>query len=437
MDSSIRRVIGSAAIGNFVEWYDFTSYAAAASVMATQFFPAHNRTAGLIGAYAILGITYITRPLGSLVAGWIGDVLGRKSALSLTILIMGGATAIIGLLPTYGQIGIAAPIALTICRLVQGIGTGGEFGSATTFVYEHADRSRRARYVSYLVAVMFCGLTASVLLASCISATIGDAAFAEWGWRILFLVAAPLAAVGVYVRRRTDETPAFQAIQRDREKSGRDATPLSSAFRQQWRRMLMFVLIVSGFTLLTPIQSSFYLSYLRGPGGLSTSTVYALTLVADVVLIGSSLIAGQVIARWGIRPVLILGGLSITCFSVPVFLLGLHGAAAATIGSAIFAAIKGSVAVASSIALPQLFPASIRVTAGGFAYNTSTVLFAAAGPTFGVWINATTGTPMAFSAFLALAGLISAISATTGRKLFRDGPAELAVKGTEPAASGH
>jgi MHS family proline/betaine transporter-like MFS transporter len=249
-----RKTILSAAIGNFAEWYDFAIYGVVATIMAKQFFPAGDPTTALISAYVVFGLTYVSRPLGGLIAGWLGDTFGRRRALSFTIILMCSGTALIGFLPSYAEIGIFAPLLLTACRLVQGLGTGGEYSSAISFVYEHSDPRTRPIRISYLVTTTFLGIASSVLVASLCSGILGEEAFDAWGWRILFWFAAPLGLVGLYLRSKVAETPDFEEVVAARKETRVKATPIRSTFRTQASAMLLFFCIVSAYALITPIS---------------------------------------------------------------------------------------------------------------------------------------------------------------------------------------
>ncbi|MEU0948674.1 MFS transporter [Streptomyces canus] len=415
-DARPRKVIASAAIGNFVEWYDFAIYGVVASILAKQFFPAGDPAAALISAYLLFGITYVSRPAGGLLAGWLGDTLGRRRALSFTILLMCAGTVLIGFIPSYSTIGIAAPIMLAVCRLIQGLGTGGEYSSAIAFVYEHSDPNVRPARISYLVTMTFLGITTSVLAASLCTAIVGEAAFEAWGWRILFLLSAPLGIIGVYLRNRVAETPEFAKVNAAPTAKKTKTTPIRTAFRTQARTMVLFFCVVSSYALITPVLSSYFITFMQNSGGISHGQSYWISVVTNLVMIGATLIAGRLMTNHGLQRTFIVGGLFIAVVSVPAFAVSTHGVAGALVGGSLLSIGKGIVAVAGAMAMSYMFPPQVRVTAGAFAYNVCTITFGAAGPAIGLWLNDTTGTSTAFSVYVAVVGALSVVAAIIGRK---------------------
>ncbi|WP_020500852.1 MFS transporter [Sciscionella marina] len=417
MDRRTRaRVILAAVAGNFAEWYDFGVYGVVATSVASHFFPHGNQTVALLSTYAVFALTYFTRPLGGLVTGWIGDIWGRRASLSITIVVMCLATMLIGILPTYSAIGIAAPVLLLACRLLQGLGAGGEYGSAISFLYEHSSARTRARNISYLVASTFVGVLVAVGVASLVSAVLGSADFDSWGWRILFLLALPLGALGVYVRMRIGETPQFQQLAAARQDEGRHATPMRDAFRQQWRTMVLFFFAVAVYALITPTVSSYFTTFMRGPGHLASSAAYTITLITDAVLVFAALVGGRVMDRVGPQRLLLGSSVSVAVLAVPAFIAAASGYWGAVIGGVILAIGKGLLAVPAALAVAHMFPTSVRVTAGSFAYNATVVVFGSSGPLLGVWLNSQTGSEYSFGVYLSAVAIISAIACVVGRR---------------------
>ncbi|WP_427017766.1 MFS transporter [Pseudarthrobacter sp. P1] len=409
------QIIVASAAGNFAEWFDFGLYGVLATVLASHFFPKGDPTVALLSTYAIFALTYLTRPLGGLVAGWLGDTLGRRTALFVTVTLMSVATGAIGLLPTYASIGIFAPALLLLCRLVQGLGAGGEYGSAVTFLAEHSSPKQRATNVGYLVASTFLGVLVAVGAASLCTALMGDALFNAWGWRILFLLAVPLGLAGVYIRRQVAETPEFVEMASNRARSHEAATPIRTALRTQWSTMVLFVLVVSAYALITPTLSSFFITFLKGPGGLSAGDAYGITLLVDVLLIVAALAAGPLMSRFGMYRLLLGGSLFVAITAVPAFALAATGYWGAVLGGALLAVGKGMLAVPVALSISQMFPARVRITAGSLAYNICVVIFGASGPLLGVWLSEKAGTGLAFSLYLAVIAGIAAIATFVGR----------------------
>ncbi|MYW97362.1 MHS family MFS transporter [Amycolatopsis rubida] len=409
------QLIRAAVAGNFAEWYDFGVYGVVASSVAAHFFPSGDPTTALLSTYAVFALTYVSRPLGGLVAGWIGDTWGRRASLTITIVLMCTATALIGVLPTYAAMGVGAPALLLACRLLQGLGAGGEYGSAASFLYEHSSPRTRARNISYLVASTFLGVLAAVGVASLTSAVLGNAAFDAWGWRILFLLALPLGAIGIYVRLRVQETPQFRQLAHARGSRNQRATPIRDAFGQQWKTMLVFFFVVAVYALITPTVSSYFTTFLKGPGQMSSSDAYSITLITDGILVVAALAGGRIMERVGLHRLMVGGAAFVAVFSVPAFVIAAQGYVGGIVGGVILATGKGMLAVPAALAIAYMFPTETRVTAGSFAYNATVVLFGGSGPLLGVWLNSQVGSEYVFGVYLSAVALVSVIAASVGR----------------------
>src|SRR3954465_11471502 len=226
-----RKVIFASSLGTVFEWYDFYLYGALAAIIGKQFFSALDPTAAFIASLMAFAAGFFVRPFGALVFGRLGDMIGRKYTFLVTILIMGLSTFIVGILPSYASIGIAAPIILVGLRILQGLALGGEYGGAATYVAEHAPHGRRGFYTSWIQTTATLGLFLSLIVILGVRSAIGEAAFADWGWRIPFIVSVLLLGISVWIRLQLNESPAFQKMKE--EGTGSNA-PLSEAFGQ-WK----------------------------------------------------------------------------------------------------------------------------------------------------------------------------------------------------------
>ena len=237
-----RLVIVASSLGTVFEWYDFFIYGTLAPVIAQHFFPSDNPTAGLLLMLATFGAGFAVRPIGAILFGILGDRLGRKYTFLVTITLMGFATAAVGVLPTYAQIGIAAPLLLVSCRLLQGLALGGEYGGAAIYVAEHAPRNRRGLYTSFIQASVIGGFLLSVVMVLASNALVSAEARDEWAWRIPFLVSILLLAISLWVRLKLKESPVFQAM----KAAGTTArNPLRESFRG-WQRTKMILVALFG-----------------------------------------------------------------------------------------------------------------------------------------------------------------------------------------------
>ncbi|HEX5216721.1 MAG TPA: MFS transporter [Vicinamibacterales bacterium] len=225
----IWRVIGAAALGTMIEWYDFYIFGSLATVISPLFYPPGNDTLALIAYLSTFAVGFVVRPFGALFFGRIGDLVGRKYAFVVTLVMMGGATALVGVLPTYASIGIAAPIALLVIRVAQGLALGGEYGGAAVYVAEHVPDERRGFYTSFIQITATLGLFVSLVVVLAVQNAMSADAFREWGWRVPFLVSILLVAVSLYIRLRMQESPIFAKI---KSAGMTSAQPLKEAFTQ-------------------------------------------------------------------------------------------------------------------------------------------------------------------------------------------------------------
>src|SRR5436305_10430707 len=236
-DYKIWQVIAASSVGTMIEWYDFYIFGSLATVIAPLFYPQGNNTLALIAYLSTFAVGFVVRPFGALFFGRIGDLVGRKYAFLVTLLIMGGATALIGFLPTYATIGIAAPIVLLLIRILQGLALGGEYGGAAIYVAEHVPDERRGFYTSFIQITATLGLFLSLVVILIVRGVMEPKAFAAWGWRIPFLLSIFLVIVSVYIRSKMRESPLFQKLKDDGKSS---TAPLTDSFgnRRNWKVIL-------------------------------------------------------------------------------------------------------------------------------------------------------------------------------------------------------
>jgi MFS transporter, MHS family, shikimate and dehydroshikimate transport protein len=311
-----RRAIVSGTLGSSIEWYDFYLYGvAAATIFNRQFFPAGTSVyVGTLLAFSTYAVGFLARPLGAVIFGHFGDRIGRKKALVFSLLLMGTATVVVGLLPTYGSIGIAAPLILTVMRFLQGIGVGGEWAGATLMVTEQTPPERRGFWGSLpQLGVAFGALTANgaFVLAS---ALIPDDQFSSWGWRIPFLISAVLVAVGLYIRLNMAESPAFTAV----KESGKiERLPVWQVVRQYPTTILKAGGIRVADVGIYYVWTSFFLAYAVGLG-FNKSTVLTPTLVASAIAIATIPMWGFVSDKIGRRPTIMFGAVSMAVLAFPL-----------------------------------------------------------------------------------------------------------------------
>jgi metabolite-proton symporter len=362
------RVAFASFIGTAIEWYDFFLFGAAATlVFNSQFFPTLDPATGTLAAFATFGVAFVARPLGGIVFGHFGDRLGRKQMLILSLLMMGGGTVAIGLLPTYTQIGLAAPILLALIRLIQGFAVGGEWGGAVLMAVEHAPSRRRAFYGSWPQAGVPAGLVLSASAFLAVQQLPTEQAL-SWGWRVPFLASAVLILVGLYVRSRLEESPDFQKVSTAHELA---RFPLRDTLRGSLRAVLVGLFAQAGTNIPFYIVSVFVLSYGPDAAGVSRSTILTCLIVASVVDIAAIPLVAVLADRIGARNVLLVGAVYSAAVAFPFFWLLDSGASGAVLIAMFLFATVGHAMTYSAMAgfLAGLFDAEHRYTGVSVAYQ--------------------------------------------------------------------
>ena len=395
------RTIVAASAGNFVEWYDAGIYGITATVLATSLFPSNiPATIALLNTYAVFAISYLLRPVGGLVFGRIADKLGRKRALSVTIVVTCISTGLIGLIPVYGAIGWLAPVILLLLRLIQSMGTGGEYTTAISFVYEHGEKGHKARAVGALTSLTFVGFLVGALFSTILTIVLPGTLYETIGWRILFLLAIPMGLVGWYLRRRTEEGPEFLELQRIRIAERIRATPVADAFRLYWRRMILFFLFTGAWASFATLLTNYLPTFLKANPALSSSEANAANLVSSVFIVAFVLLFSPVADRIGLRASMIVAAIVLIIGIFPGYLLAGSGLVGGFAGAAVLGTCKGILAVPALLAASQIFPPSVRVTAGGLSYNLSSSILGGTAPFVAVWLNSLTGNAIGFCTYL-------------------------------------
>jgi metabolite-proton symporter len=394
-----RRVALASAIGTTIEWYDFFIYGtAAALVFGPQFFPSASPLAGTLAAFATFAVGFAARPLGGMVMGHFGDRIGRKSMLVWSLMLMGGATFSIGLLPTYAQIGAWAPLLLVLLRFAQGFALGGEWAGAVLMSVEHAPQARRGLFGSFVALGLPLGIILSNLVFLLVTSTATEAQFARWAWRIPFLASAAMVAVGLFVRLRVEESPLFARMQR----AGTELrTPLMDVIRQEARTVLLATGSYVGIGGLGYLVIVYFVSYANRVLGLPLPTVLGLVLAAAVVLAASIVAFGSWSDRLGRRRVMSWGCAALVAWSFAFFpLVDTGSVPAIALGIVVMMTLQGAYLGPQPAVFAELFDTGVRysgaslslqlgtILGGGLAPFVATALHGAAGASWPVTIYA-------------------------------------------------
>ncbi len=415
-----RRVVFATVVGTTVEWYDFFIYASAAGLVFGQLFfaPAGEEFAQIL-SFITVGISFLFRPLGAFLAGHLGDKYGRRLVLMLTLILMGVATTLVGLLPTFAAIGIAAPILLIFLRILQGISAGGEWGGAVLMAVEHAPRAKRGLFgASPQIGVPLGLLLASGVMALIAALSPSQEWFLEWGWRIPFLLSVVLILVGYYIRRRVEESPVFLELAERKEQT---RMPIVQLFRKHTLLVLLAALVFAGNNAVGYMTTGGYIQRYAtdpaGPIGLATADVlWAVTLSAVSWLVFTWL-AGWLSDRIGRRTTYLIGwgALLIGVFSLfPLVNTGSVGLL--TVGLVILTVGLGFTYGPQAAIYTELFPASIRFSGVSISYAIGAILGGAFAPTIAQALVQATGGTMAVTWYLA--GMV--VLGLLGSLLLRD-----------------
>ena len=389
---TLRRAIAAAAIGNAMEWFDFGVYSYVAATIGRAFFPSHSPTAQLLLAFGTFAVAFLIRPFGGLFFGPLGDRIGRQRVLAATILLMAGSTFSIGLIPGYAQIGIWAPVLLVVARLLQGFSTGGEYGGAATFMAEYAPDRNRGFLCSWLEFGTLGGYVLGAGLVTLLSFLLPEGDMHEWGWRIPFLLAAPLGITGLYLRTRLEDTPAFKRLQAagQTERSPlHEITELAVDHRRDVMNCIGIVILlnVADYTLLSYLPT--YLSTMLGIDERTGLLILIAVMLAMMLVITP---IGVLSDRIGRKPLLIASCVGFFGLAWPAVQLMSRGNPWEIAGGV---AILGFLLVMLLGTLPATLPAlfATRVRYGGFAiaYNISTSAFGGTAPLAITWLIAATG----------------------------------------------
>lgn len=414
---TLKRVVGSSFLGNFIEWFDYASYSYLATVIALVFFPGEDRTVAVMSTFGVFALSFLVRPIGALFWGNMGDKKGRKWALSISILLMSGATFLIGCLPTYAMIGVGAPLLLLLLRMVQSFSAAGEYAGAATFIAEYAPTNHRGFYCSMVPASTAAGLLVGSLFATAMFNIWGaDSQFVtEWGWRIPFWLAGPLGYITHYIREHLEDSPVYEQMQNDLKAKGLkgEDKPMRTLFRKHFKRLV----ISFGACVLNAVGFYAVLTYL--PNYLETTLNYdpasasIITNIVLVVYIGFIFLSGRISDRLGRKKMLIAACVGFIVLTVPAFML------LSTMNFVIILVVELVMCLLLTINdgtlssyLNETFPTDVRYSGFALSFNLANAIFGGSASYISFWLISMTGNniaPAFYMVFIAVIALVAMV----------------------------
>jgi metabolite-proton symporter len=406
----VRRAAMASAIGTTIEWYDFFLYnTAAALVFPHLFFPASSAYAGAMQSFATYFVGFAARPIGAAIFGHYGDRIGRKTTLIITLLVMGLASAVIGIMPGTATIGVAAPILLVALRVLQGIAVGGEWSGSVLLTMEWGDQKRRGLLGSFAQVGVPVGLVLGTGGMTLLSATMSEDAFDSWGWRIPFLASLILVAVGLVIRLRILETPMFAKV----VEQGKTATaPVKDAIKHHWREILLSAGVRFAEQMPFYLFTTFVLIYVVQRHHYSKTFVLAAVLVGATVELAAIPFFSHLSDSLGRRKVYVTGAVIAGLFAFPYFYVLTHGGQVWIFIVVVLSMIIHAMMYGPQAALiGESFPTHLRYGGAGLGYQLASVFAGGPAPLVATWLLHETGTPYSISIYIVIAAVITVICA--------------------------
>lgn len=384
----MRKVIISGMVGNALEWYDFALYGQFAALLSKLYFPSNDPNISLIAAFSVFAVGFIMRPIGGIFFGYIGDKFGRKTALAASILTMAIPTAFIGLLPTYAQIGVAAPILLTFIRLLQGLSLGGAFSGCIAFTVEHAPCKKRGLAGSYTSLSMCAGILLGLIVAYLVSDSMSVESFESWGWRIPFIISFFIGFIGIYIKNNLDESPKYIEAKANGQLS---KTPVKEVFTNYFPEIMIAVGLYLTVTVPFYTHMVFMNSFMIEMLGHNIKDTLLINAISILILMSVMPISSIISDKIGRKPVLLATATLFVIFSYPIFLLICQpGFILPLIGQILFGILVAFYVAPMPATLVEMFPTSVRFTGVAISYNLSAAIFGGTTPMIATWLIKTT-----------------------------------------------
>jgi MHS family proline/betaine transporter-like MFS transporter len=419
------RAIVATAIGNMLEWYDFTVYALFAGYIARSFFPGDDSGTRLVKTFLFFGLGFVVRPLGAMLIGNFGDRAGRKAALTLTIMLMAVGTGIIAFSPTYAAIGMGAPLLLLLGRILQGFSAGGEIGGAAAYLLETAEPAQRGRVSAWLEASMGMSNILGALTAFTVTALLSKEEVQAWGWRIPFVLGLAIAPVGMYLRRTLHETAAFQAeADRRLREHVHERAPLLQIFRDHGSALFIGLCVAVLWAVAVYVLMIFLPTYVQRPDtfNFSASQAFGASLIGNVPFVIGCVAFGALSDRLGRRRSLFLSSALLLLCVLPLFM---WLKASPTLPTLIAVEVIVCILVASFVgvapsALGEIFPTGVRSTGISLVYNGAFTLFGGFAPAILTWFTQTSGGSLYAPAWYVMLAAVVTLIAIPALRLARD-----------------
>jgi MFS transporter, MHS family, proline/betaine transporter len=407
-ERTVRKAVGAAAMGNLVEWFDYGIYSYVTIYIAMSFFPGGDSNANVALTFALFAVAYLVRPLGGMILGPLGDRIGRKRVLALTIVVMSAASFAIGLLPTFGAVGWFAPILLVIARLVQGFATGGEYGGAAAFIAEYAPDKRRGFYCSFLEFGTTGGFVLAAGFVTALEVGLSPEAMAAWGWRLPFLIAGPLGLVGLYLRSKLEDTPAFRELEELQQVSD---SPLKETITKHWAPILTCIGLVLFYNVAVYTILFYMPTYLQSTLGLEATSALLYILGMMLMIMFVIIPVGALSDRIGRKPLIMTSCVGFIVLGYPSFMLLALGTVAGTVGGLVILGLLLVLLLGTmSATLPALFDTDVRYGGFSIGYNLSTSIFGGTAPLILTALVDSTGDNAMPGIYLAVASLVSLVA---------------------------
>jgi MFS transporter, MHS family, proline/betaine transporter len=410
ISARLTKTVAAGAIGNVLEWYDFGLFGFFAPVISQLFFPSHDELASLVGTYGVYATGFLMRPLGGVVFGYIGDRMGRKRALELSVLLMAVPTTLMALLPTYAQAGVGAALLLTLFRLLQGLSVGGEYIGSMSFLSEHAPPGRRAFLGSFSSSSVILGSLLGSGVAALLTGLLTEADLLAWGWRLPFLGGIVIGLVGLWLRSGVDESPSFLEA---REKGGLADNPIKSAMRQN----LGPIAVTLGLTGISAV--GFYLPFVWLPTWLARinqppldqSKALTASTIALVALLILTPLTALLADRVGKKPMFLASAIGYAVLTYPLFLLLETGTySAAVLAGLVFAACNSLYSGCMAATMVELFPTRTRYSGVAIGYNTGQAILGGTAPLIATGLIELSGNKLLPAVYLIICSVMAGIA---------------------------